>query len=130
MQGLFYGAKGKFTWRMLAAVLGGQSLVIFLGAQVARGLAVSAQDFTGGNRYLLIGCGLAVLCLLAAGMMRRPWGLTLGWLIQALTLLSAFVVPMMLIVGLIFLALWVTCLLQGMKVDRLDARRAADRVTP
>jgi hypothetical protein len=68
--------------------------------------------------------------------MRRPWGVTVGWVVQALTLLSALVVPMMLVVGLFFLALWVTCLVKGAQVDAEMARReaaagdgnAADRV--
>ena len=34
--------------------------------------------------------------------MRRPFGVTLGWLIQVATFLCAFVLPMMLIVGVIF----------------------------
>ena len=61
----------------------------------------------------------------AAGLMRRPWGVTLGWVVQALTLLSALVVPMMLVVGLFFLALWVTCLVKGAQIDAEMARREA-----
>ena len=57
--------------------------------------------------------------------MRRPWGVTLGWVVQALTLLSALVVPMMFVVGLFFLALWVTCLVKGAQVDAEMARREA-----
>ncbi|MDN5765939.1 MAG: DUF4233 domain-containing protein [Humibacillus sp.] len=126
MRGLvFYGTTGKFTFRMLATVLAGQSVCLFLGALVARAVTASEGDDGSGTAYLVVGCGLAVLCVLAAGSMRRPWGVSFGWVIQALTLLSALVVPMMFFVWLIFLALWVGCLMQGYKVDRLDARRAA-----
>ena len=126
MRGLvFHGITGKFTYRMLATVLAGQSVCLFLGALVARAVTASGGDDGSGTAYLVVGCGLAVLCVLAAGSMRRPWGVTFGWVIQALTLLSALVVPMMFFVWLIFLALWVGCLVQGDKVDRLDARRAA-----
>ena len=31
----FYGATGKFTWRMGAVVLAAQSVIVFLGALVA-----------------------------------------------------------------------------------------------
>ena len=127
MRGLvFYGTTGKFTFRMLATVLAGQSVCLFLGALVARAVTASAGDDGSGTAWLVVGCGLAVLCVLAAGSMRRPWGVTFGWVIQALTLLSALVVPMMFFVWLIFLALWVGCLMQGNKVDRLDARRARE----
>jgi hypothetical protein len=120
----FYGATGKFTWRMGAVVLGAQSLIVFLGALVARTLAVAQGDGSAGT-YLLVGSGLAVLCLLAAGLMRRPYGVTVGWLIQVATFLCAFVLPMMLIVGVIFLLLWVTCLWQGQRIDAIQAGRAA-----
>ena len=47
-------------------------------------------------------------------------------MVQALTLLSAVVVPAMLLVGLLFLALWVLCMVQGARVDILQAQRAAE----
>ena len=106
---VFYGALGKFTWRMLATVLGSQGVVVFLGALVARGLA-SAEGDDRGHAWLWTGVGLAVLCFLAAGLMRRPWGVTLGWLIQVLTFASAVVVPAIVGVGVIFLLLWVCSL--------------------
>jgi hypothetical protein len=57
--------------------------------------------------------------------MRRPYGITLGWLVQALTWASAVLVPAMLGVALVFTALWVLLLLQGSKIDRLVAEREA-----
>ncbi|HEV7194993.1 MAG TPA: DUF4233 domain-containing protein, partial [Pedococcus sp.] len=81
---VFYGSLGKFTWRMLATVLAGQGTVVFLGALVARGLADANGDGRGGT-WLWVGIGLAVLCFVAAGLMRRPWGVSLGWLIQLAT---------------------------------------------
>ena len=118
----FYGVQGKFTWRMGAVVLAGQSIAIFLGALVARSLGATAAD-RAATAYLVVGSALAVLCLLGAGLMRRPFGVTLGWLLQVATLLCAFVVPMMLVVGLMFTALWVTCLWQGMRIDAIQAGR-------
>lgn len=126
MKGLvFYGQTGKFTFRMLMTVLIGQSVVVFFGALVARGIGAAQGDSSAGT-YLWVGSAIAVLSILAAGMMRRPVGVTLGWLIQVATFVSAIIVPAMAIVGLIFLALWVGCLVQGHKVDVEDARRAAE----
>ncbi|GAA2746065.1 hypothetical protein GCM10009868_30050 [Terrabacter aerolatus] len=122
---IFYGQTGKFTFRMLATVLGGQSICILLGALVARAIAAADEGSRSGTAYLVVGLGLGALCIVAAGLMRRPWGVTLGWVVQALTLLSALVVPMMFVVGLFFLALWVTCLVKGAKVDAEMARREA-----
>ena len=121
---VFYGALGKFTWRMLATVLVSQGIVIFLAALVARGLA-DAEGDAGGGRWLWIGVGLAVLCFLAAGLMRRPWGVTLGWLLQVVTIASAVVVPVMLVVGAMFLILWVGSLVVCRRVeDQVAAREA------
>jgi hypothetical protein len=123
MRGLvLYGSLGKFTWRMLATVLAGQGVVVFLGALVARGLAVADGD-EGGSGWLWVGVGLAVLCFLAAGLMRHPFGVTLGWLIQAATFASAAVVPAMLGVGLVFLVLWVGSLVLCRRVEDQVAER-------
>ncbi|MGO4362191.1 DUF4233 domain-containing protein [Terrabacter sp. RAF57] len=122
---IFYGQTGKFTFRMLATVLGGQAICILLGALVARAVAATDEGSGPSTAYLVVGLGLGALSIVAAGLMRRPWGVTLGWVVQVLTLLSALVVPMMLIVGLFFLALWVTCLVKGSQVDAVVARREA-----
>jgi len=57
--------------------------------------------------------------------MRRPYGITVGWLVQALTWASALVVPAMVGVALVFTALWVLLIVQGGKVDRVVAERDA-----
>jgi hypothetical protein len=125
MRGIvFYGTTGKFTWRMLATVLGGEALCIALGALVARGLAATDAS-ASPTAYLVVGIGLAALAVVAAGTLRRPWGITLGWVVQALTLLSALVVPLMLVVGIFFLTMWVTCLIQGARIDAEVLEREA-----
>ena len=40
---IFYGQTGKFTFRMLATVLGGESICILLGALVARAIAATDE---------------------------------------------------------------------------------------
>ncbi len=121
MSGLvLFGRTGPFTWRMCATVLVGQSVIVFFGALVARGISL-ASDSGPATAYLLVGSALAVLCLVAAGLLRTPVGVTLGWLIQVATFASAVVVPLMAVVGIIFTALWVLCLVQGSRIDRLQA---------
>ncbi|MCM3554023.1 DUF4233 domain-containing protein [Janibacter melonis] len=113
-------ASGRFTWRMLATVLGGQSVVIFLGALVARGFAGNDSSATP----FVVMCVLAVACAVAAGLVRRPGGVAIGWAVQLATVLCGFLVTSMFFVGLIFGALWLLCLRVGRRVDAEDAERA------
>jgi Protein of unknown function (DUF4233) len=120
-----YGAPGKMTRRLAGTVIGAQGLAVFFGALVARGLASAKAEDTSST-FLLLGSVLAVLCILDAGLLRRPWGVTLGWGLQIATFASAIVVPAMLVVGVLFGALWLTALAQGRVMDeriiRVDAQ--------
>jgi hypothetical protein len=118
-----YGRQGKFTFRLLALALLGQAVILSFFALVARGNAIASGDPEGGTRLLWVGLGLAGLALVASGLMRGPVGITLGWVVQVLTWVSAVVVPVMVGVALVFTALWVLLLVQGMKVDALVAQR-------
>jgi hypothetical protein len=112
----FYGIPGKMTRRLLGVVIGTQGLAVFFGALVARSLAAVDGSHTSSS-FLLIGSLLAVLCILDAGLLRRRWGISVGWVLQIATLACAFIVPVMLLVGLLFGALWLTALVQGRKMD-------------
>lgn len=113
----FFGVPDKMTRRLLAVVIGSQGLVVFFGALVARALAAANGSHTSSS-VLLIGSLLSVLCILDVGLLRRPWGITLGWVLQIATLACAFIVPVMLLVGLLFGALWLTALVQGHNMDQ------------
>lgn len=115
---LVYGVGERMTRRFAGLVVGSQFLVVLFGALVAYGHSHANGDGNGAT-YLRLGCLLAVLCLVAAGTLRKPWGVTLGWVIQIATLASALVVTSMIFVGLLFGALWVTALFQGHKMDEL-----------
>ena len=119
----FYGRQGKFTFRLLAVALFGQAIVLSFFALVARGNAIAAGRPEDGDRLLWVGLGLALLSLVAAGLMRGPFGITLGWVVQALTWASAVLVPAMVGVAIAFTALWVLLLVQGQKVDRIVEER-------
>ncbi|NMM22316.1 MAG: DUF4233 domain-containing protein [Phycicoccus sp.] len=120
-----YGIPGKMTRRLAGVVVGTQGLAVFFGALVARALASATGSPVSGT-FLLVGSLLAVLCIFDAGLLRRPWGITLGWALQLATLACALIVPAMLAVGLLFGALWVLALVQGRAMDahtkRVDAQ--------
>jgi len=121
-----YGTQGKFTFRLLAMALFGQAIILSFFALVARGNAIADGRPDDGQQLLWVGLGVALLALVASGLMRRPFGVTLGWLVQALTWASALLVPAMIGVAVVFTALWVLLLLQGSKIDRIVAQREAD----
>ncbi len=120
-----FGTQGKFTFRLLAMALLGQAVILSFFALVARGNAIADGRPADGQRLLWVGLGLALLALVAAGLMRRPYGITLGWVVQGLTWASALLVPAMLGVAVVFTALWVLLLVQGSTVDRVVAERDA-----
>ena len=122
---VLYGRQGKFTFRLLAVALFGQAVILSFFALVARANAIAAGRPEDGTTLLWVGLGLSLLALVAAGAMRTPFGITLGWVVQVLTWVSGVVVPMMLAVGLVFTGLWVLLLVQGRKVDRIVAEREA-----
>ncbi|GGO70611.1 DUF4233 domain-containing protein [Nocardioides deserti] len=83
---------------------------------------------------LAIGLGLTVVCLLLAGMLRKPWAYTAGWLVQVAAVGLGFVVPIMFVLGGIFALLWGTADFLGRKIERERAEAyaafAADQPTP
>ena len=112
------GPLRRMTRRLAAVVLGAQAPVVIFGAVGARALA-DASGSTHASTYLIVGLGLALACVLVAGLLRRPWGVTLGWGVQIATLLCGFVVPVMFVIGVIFGGLWWVALVQGERMDDL-----------
>lgn len=123
------GVPGKLTRRLAAMTLAGQAIAIFLGALVAWQLTAADGDPGRGRTYLVGGCVLAVLCLLVSGLMRSRVGVSLGWVVQLLTLASAVVLPAMLIVAVIFGGLWALALWQGPRAEELSRRHAEEQAT-
>jgi hypothetical protein len=69
---------------------------------------------------------LALLLLLTSGIARRPRGVAVGWVLQVAVLATGFLVPAMAVMGLVFLAVWVTALVYGGKADRMAAQHRAE----
>lgn len=109
------------SYRRLFAlmVLVAEAFVVGFATLVAKDLA----DVTR-TQALAAGGVLALLCLLAAGLLRSRVGYLVGWVVQLLLVASAWWVPVMLVIGVAFAALWVVALVQGSRADALTARRA------
>ena len=105
---------------MCAGMLALQAIVLFLVGLVLAGLTDLGFATAFG-----IGLGLSVLCVLAAGMLRRPIGYWLGWAVQGLSIALGFVVPMMFFLGVLFASLWAGASYLGAQIDRERADREA-----
>lgn len=61
---------------------------------------------------------VALLCVVGASIVRRPIGITFGWMVQALLLAVIWFVPAFAFVGVPYLLLWWYCLRIGDRIDR------------
>ncbi|MEC3994241.1 DUF4233 domain-containing protein [Actinacidiphila sp. DG2A-62] len=87
-------------------------------------VAMKHPDLTMGTVWTVCGIAMAV-CVLLCGMLSRPGGLALGWVLQAGLIASGFVVGTMFFLGVVFAALWWASIHYGRKVDEIKARDAA-----
>lgn len=105
---------------MCAAVLGLEAIVLGLSAPVMIAVAdVRPTAALGGA------LGLAVLALVAAGLLRHRWAYGLGHVVQVGALALGLVVPVMFVLGAIFAALWVAAIVLGRRVEGAKAAGAA-----
>lgn len=101
---------------MCAAVLCLEAITIGLTTPVM----ITIADVAVGTA-LLVGLGLAVVCLLLSGMLRKPWAYTAGYVVQVAAIGLGFVISMMFFLGGIFAALWVAADYLGRKIEREKA---------
>lgn len=111
----FAGVTGRLTQRLAAVVLGFLAPCILFAAVGIRAIARAGEQDGRGTAYLLLFLVLAVLAVAAAGAMRTPYGVTLGWITILATLATTAIHPVMAVVGIIFLILWLVALVQGQK---------------
>jgi hypothetical protein len=96
-----------------ATILVLEAFVVGFAALVAFGLRAAEPAVVWG-----LGGGLALSLLLAAGVLGWPGGYVVGSVLQAAVLAVGAVVPMMWVVGGVFVILWVVALRLGERIDR------------
>jgi hypothetical protein len=111
------------TARLAATVLLLEAFAVFFGTLVAAAL-LPPQGRWSTAQVWAAGGALAVVCLLVSGLVRRPAGIALGWLVQGLLVASGVFVPAMFAVGVVFAALWAWLVAIGRRIDA-DRRRWA-----
>lgn len=107
--------------RLCAAILSLQAVVLGLTTPVL----VQGDDLDT-TPALVIGLGLTLACILVAGLLRKPWAYHLGWAIQVCSLALGAFTPVMIVLGLIFGALWYTAVRLGSMIDRDKAAAAVE----
>jgi hypothetical protein len=104
---------------MCSAVLGIEAIVVLL----ATSLATSNGSVSNTALAWGVGVVLMVLLIATAGMLGRPWGLTVGWVLQLLVLATSVVVGWtMLVVGIVFVVLWFVAIRTGRRVEAMRAQ--------
>ncbi|HEY0258671.1 MAG TPA: DUF4233 domain-containing protein [Lacisediminihabitans sp.] len=102
---------------LLSITLMLEAVLVFFVTLVVFGLRALPAGIAFGG-----GAALLVVLLLDGRLVRYPWGVWLGWLLQAVLIAVGILVPMMYFIGAVFLAIWIYCFVTG---RRLDAREAA-----
>jgi hypothetical protein len=101
---------------LCSSVLAIEAIVVLL----ATSLATSNGSVGSTTLAWIAGLVLMLLLFAAIGTLRRPWGLTFGWVLQALVLASALVVGWtMVVVGGVFVVLWWLAIHNGSRVDAM-----------
>ena len=95
----------KATRGALAGVLGLEAVVALL---IPRAIA-----FTTGLGPVRTGIciGVAVLLIVGAAMLRRPWGIAFGSGLQIVFVATGFLIGTMFLVGALFIAIWLRLLM-------------------
>lgn len=88
-------------------------------------LLIAMKDVNGVP--IIYGAVISIALLLAPGLLKRRVGWVLGWLLQAAMLGFGFVVNSFLIIGLIFVGLWIAAILVGRKGEAVRATLLALR---
>ncbi|MBZ4486207.1 DUF4233 domain-containing protein [Microbacterium sp. cx-55] len=102
-----------------------ESVIVFLAGLTVYGLEVlpaGIEPWWG----IVAGSVFAVLMVAASGVVRWRWGIVVGWIMQVVLALAAFLVPAILIVAFIFGGMWAYATIKGAALDRRNARLAAD----
>ena len=100
-----------------------EAFLVVFATLVAFGLRVAPNAEVWG-----VGLGLAAVLAVLAGLQRFRAGRVAGSVAQAAVLAGGFVVPMMFVIGGVFVVMWVAMVRLGWRIDR--ERAAFDAAHP
>lgn len=91
----------RATRGVMAGILGLEAIIVLL---VPRAIAFTSHGLNTTDTVVLI--ALAVVLVLAAGLVRRPWGIAVGSAMQVVFTASGVFITTMFVVGAIFALIW------------------------
>ncbi|MEB0287558.1 DUF4233 domain-containing protein [Cryobacterium sp. 10I1] len=97
---------------LASIVLGFETIIVFLAALLLFGLGSLPA-------WLALGGGVLLCLVMVAtiGLLRHNWSYAIGWIVQAIIVLTGFVNPAMFIVGALFTGMWAYCMVTGSRLD-------------
>ena len=97
-----------------------QSVVVFFATLVGFGLQVYPDPAVIWG----VGLGLSVLLMVFPAVLGKPSTYVLGWILQAVVLSLGVWVPLMYLLGAIFLAMWAWGMIAGGTIDKARAAKS------
>jgi hypothetical protein len=117
--------RNKSTKRALSSILMAfESLVVFFATLVAFGTKVLGPSNEDAAVWA-VGLTLSVLFILTPAILGKPGSYAFGWVLQVAVVFIGVWVPLMYVVGGIFLCLWIWAMVAGGTIDK--ARAAYER---
>jgi hypothetical protein len=110
---------------LASIVLAFESSSAFLGGLVIYGLRALPEPIAPWWG-IVAGSVVAVLMIVTTRFLRYRWGIALGWVLQVIVALGAFLVPALAIVALIFGGMYAYATIKGASLDRRNAELAAN----
>ncbi len=113
--------RNKSTQRTLGSMLMAfESFVVFFATLVAFGLKVA-----DGPTVWTIGLALSFLLIMTPAILGKKFSYAWGWFLQIVVVALGIWVPLMYVIGGIFVCLWAWAMIAGGTIDK--ARAALDR---
>ena len=97
-----------------------QSVVVFFATLVGFGLRVYPEPAVIWG----VGLGLSVVLMIFPAVLGRPGTYLLGWILQVVVLSLGIWVPLMYVLGGIFLAMWAWGMIAGGTIDKARAAKS------
>jgi hypothetical protein len=106
----------SLTESLLTIVLGLEAVLVFFVALTVYGLhALPPLAAFGGGAVLVI------LLALTTRIVRYPWGVWVGWVLQAALLATGILLPALYIAAGFFVAMWIFCFVRARQIDRANS---------